>query len=251
VDPVAFQIGPLTVRWYGICVALGFLAGFGVVHWRAPRKGIPRDVASDVVFWTMVGGILGARLWYVLMNLPDFLGRPLEIIRIDHGGLVFYGGFAGAVAAAALVCRVRHISPTAVADLVAPGLPLGHALGRIGCFLNGCCFGHPWDGAGGVTYAPETGALGPLFPIQLVASLMNLVLVGVLLLAEPRLKHPGQLLALYVALYAFARFWVEFGRGDYRLHVGLLTPGQLVCAVLFPVGAVVFLALRQRGSPAQ
>jgi phosphatidylglycerol:prolipoprotein diacylglycerol transferase len=265
-DPVAFQLGPLSIRWYGILTAAGFLAGYLIASRRAPQRGVSREAIADLVFWIMVGGILGARLFYVVQNWSDFSGRLIEIIRIDHGGLVFYGGFCGACIAVAAVCRIKHLPMAAVADICAPALPVGHALGRVGCFLNGCCFGWPWRGACAVEYPHDTGvmyvqkALGllppqaiaatPVFPIQLVAAAMNLVIFATLLVIERRLRFRGQLFAAYLVLYGTGRFLVEFGRGDYlRCYAGL-TPAQLLCFLLVAVGIVAFFLLRRKSMAA-
>ena len=264
--PEAFHLGPLTIRWYGIMVALGFLAGYLLVTSRAAKRSVPTDVAADLVFWCMLGGIGGARLLYVLQNWnAEFSGRWLEALRIDHGGLVFYGGLIGASVVLALVCARKAVSLAVAADLIAPALALGHAIGRLGCFLNGCCFGRPWDHAGAVQYAPPpaTGVLYvqqgqgklaelatvplPVFPIQLVSTAVNIAIFLVLLLVlERRVRRPGQLFTLYVMLYAVSRFVVEFGRGDYLDLVGLITPAQLICMILFPLGAAGYIWLGRR-----
>jgi len=267
-SPVAFELGPLTIRWYGIFVALGFLAGFALVQYRAPRHGFRREAAADLVFAAMLGGIVGARLFYVLQNWRvEFSGNLLEIVRIDHGGLVFYGGFFGAVAALALLCRRRSWAWQEVADLLAPALPLGHAFGRVGCFLNGCCFGRPWSGWGAVRYPalvdgqwanavlhvqvqkgllpPGAAASLPVFPVQLVSAAMNLVICGVLLGME-RQRHPrGALFAVYLGLYGLGRFAVEFGRGD-QAHFCGVSPAQLICLPLVAVAALWMVRLYRR-----
>jgi phosphatidylglycerol:prolipoprotein diacylglycerol transferase len=166
-DPVALQLGPLSIRWYGVFVALGFLAGYQVLQRRARALGLGPQVAPDVTLAAMVGGIVGARLLYVVQNWEEeFGGNLLDAFAVWHGGLVFYGGFLGAVAAVVLWGRHKRWPLLAIGDMVAPALPLGHVLGRIGCLLNGCCFGRPWDGPLGVAYPGRTadGLLnGPLY----------------------------------------------------------------------------------------
>ncbi|MCF7853249.1 MAG: prolipoprotein diacylglyceryl transferase [Candidatus Pacebacteria bacterium] len=239
-DPIAFEVGPLTVRWYGICVALGFLLGFGFVNWRAPRWGVDRDDVADVVFWAMLGGIGGARLLYVVQNWQQFQGHLWEIVRIDHGGLVYYGGFFGGGLAIILACMIKSLSVLRMGDLFIMAVPLGHAVGRIGCFLNGCCYGWPWTGACSVQYPGRAYAV---FPIQLVASAMNLAVFGCLLFAARYVRVRGQVVAAYLTVYGLGRFFVEFGRGDYSRYVGPLTPAQVICAFLVPAGIVLFIVL--------
>ena len=267
-DPVAFELGPLSIRWYGICVALGFLAAYQLAQRRGRALGLGPQVAPDVTLAAMLGGIGGARLLYVLQNWQaEFSGDLLEAFAVWHGGLVFYGGFLGALIMITVWSRHKRWPLLAIGDMAAPALPLGHALGRIGCLLNGCCFGRPWDGPGGLTYpgpiadgllngplyiqrqlgVVPTAALGcrSVFPIQLVDALGNLAICGALLYLGRRPAWRNRLFPLYLSLYAPMRFAVEFGRGDYlRLSHGL-TPAQWLCLLLFPV-AVVWLAWNRK-----
>ena len=262
-DPVAFHLGPLTIRWYGIMVASGFLVGFTVLQRRAGAKNVSRDEAGNLALAAMLGGIVGARILYVIENWEEYSRALWEIPRIDHGGLVFYGGLLGAVGAICLYCRWKRLPLWQVADLFAPALPLGHVLGRVGCFLNGCCFGRPWDHVPHVLYpgesdvhriqmikglcSPDSLRSLPIFPIQLASALMNLAVFGVLLLIEPRLPRRGQLFAVYVMLYSGARFFIEFARGDYLQYIGPFTPAQVLCLLLFPAGTALFFLLARFG----
>jgi phosphatidylglycerol:prolipoprotein diacylglycerol transferase len=267
-DPVAFQLGPLSIRWYGICVALGFLAGYQLVQRRGRALGLGPQVAPDVTLAAMAGGIGGARLLYVMQNWEaEFSGNLFDTIAVWHGGLVFYGGFLGALATIIAWSLHKRWPLLTIGDMAAPALPLGHALGRLGCLLNGCCFGRPWDGPAGVIYPgllsdgllngplyiqrllgvvpAEALECRPVFPIQLVDAAGNLAICGVLLYAGRRAGWRGQLFPLYLFLYAPMRFAVEFGRGDYvHLSYGL-TAAQWLCLLLFPV-AVVWLAWNRR-----
>ncbi len=270
-DPVALRLGPLTIRWYGVMVAVGFLVAFQIVQKRARRFGFTPANAADLSFLLMLGGIVGGRALYVLTNWSEFRGNLIEIIRIDHGGLVFYGGFLGALAFGAATCWVKSWHPLRVADLFVPALPVGHALGRIGCLLNGCCFGKPWHHAAAISYpAAVEGAAGalvangpwvvqvqkgliqqtavacaPVFPIQLLATAANLLIVAGLLAWERMRPHRrGELGAIYLLLYSATRFATEFGRGDYVQAGGWMTPAQKLCLFLFPAGLVLLGLVR-------
>ena len=251
-DPVALEIGKLQIRWYGIFMAIGFLAGFLLVQYRAEKKGFAKEQAADLLFWSLIGGLVGARLLYVFQNWDHFSRDWLEIVKIYHGGLVFYGGLTGAVLAiVALSLRYRW-SLRKVGDLLAPALPLGQAFGRIGCLLNGCCFGKPWSGFFSITYpthsevafvqyqkgliATTTSACLPVIPIQFMHSLMGAVICTTLLLLDKRFKKSGLLFPTYLVLYATGRFVLEFGRGDYLNMIGPLTPAQAICLFLLPLG---------------
>ena len=264
-DPVAFHLGPLTIRWYGICVAVGFLVGFQWVQFRAPRFGIDRDTAANLVLLAMGGGILGGRVLYVVHNWGYFSRRLAEIPRVDHGGLVFYGGFLGTSAALYTAVRLKRYSTGDVADLFVSALPLSHAIGRVGCFLNGCCFGHPARGSFAVSYPPGSEVMAvqktlgllprgaseclPVFPVQLLSVLVNVSVFLVLLFVQKHRRRRGELIAAYLALFPLGRFLVELGRGDYVDRVGPLTPAQLICIVLFPLGVGLFLFLRYGSGP--
>ncbi len=263
-DPIAFNIGSLTIRWYGIFTALGFAAAFSLMLLRAPRYNIPRERISDLTFMAMIGGLLGARLLYVMQNWAYFNRNPGEIIRIDHGGQVFYGGFILAVLAIAVFAKLKKLSMTSIADMFAPALPLGHAFGRIGCFLNGCCFGKPHEGACAVHYhmpeyqsalsvqhdlgivPPDAMQSLPVFPVQLVAAAANLAICVILLALATRIKVRGRLFALYAIMYSVARFLLEFMRGDYLSRPFGLTPAQWVSVIVLPLATAAFLILPKR-----
>ncbi len=261
---IAFSLGPITIYWYGVFVALGFIAALLVMQWRAGKASFARERIADLVVAAMIGGIVGARLFYVAINWSYFARNPLEIVMVQHGGLVFYGGFIGATLAVLLLCRKRQHDPWVVADLMAIGVPLGQTLGRIGCLINGCCFGKPTGSWFHVTYiAPphnlvhdiqvENGVIDaheaclPVFPVQLVQSLINLSIVIVLLVVARRLKRPGQLFGLFLVLYAVGRFVNEFNRGDYiSYYFGVFTIAQVICLLLLPVGVGIMVYRRPR-----
>lgn len=262
-DPVAFSFNGLEIRWYGIFTALAFITGYLTVRYRIRQYQVETPAAYEhLVFWGLVGGIIGARFLYIIQYWQHFAGEPLEVFRVDHGGLVFQGGLVGAFMLGLAVARMKKLHIRTALDIFAPPLVLAHAIGRIGCFLNGCCFGKPYSGPLAVQYSAGSHAayvqrqLGiipdaatavpvPIFPIQLVASAGNLVIFLVLLLLQKRLSARGQLFALYVMLYSATRFSVEFGRGDYLEFTAGLTPAQVVGLFLFPAALIGFIQLRR------
>ena len=251
-DPVAFHFGPLSIRWYGIFFALGFLAGYQVLQWRAKKSRIGVDAAATLTFIGIIAGVLGARLFYVITNWREqFSGNWPEIIRIDHGGLVFYGGFIVSSLSLLAYCLWKKHPLGETADLFAPALPLAHAFGRIGCLLNGCCYGRVTDAPFAWHYphgviANDAGVI----PSQLFEAIANLGIMTLLLLTEKRLPRRGQLMAFYLMLYAGMRFGLEFLRGDYpadQLLWGRFTPAQGICFILFPFGIALWFICAQRG----
>lgn len=279
---VALELGGgHAVYWYGVMVASGFLLAMLVMQWLAPRFRVPRVRISDIVVAAMVGGMLGARALYVLSNWDAYRVAPHRIFMIWEGGLVFYGGLIGAALAVVLLGRWLRLDLGGVADLTAIALPLGQALGRVGCFLNGCCFGPPAASGPRVTYLmppfeqvwqtqheqgwinPENvqqflGPNGnpphhclPVLPVQLYLGAMDLVVFAALLALGLawRARRGGQLLALYLVLCPAGRFVLEFWRGDYPARPGGLTPAQWAAVLLVPLGVVLFF-WRRRAAPA-
>ena len=251
-NPVALPLGPLEIRWYGIFFALGFLAGYQILQWRAKNSRIGVDAAANLTFVGIIAGVLGARLFYVLTNWRgQFSGNWPEILRIDHGGLVFYGGFIVSALSLLAYCRWKKYPLGETADLFAPALPLAHAFGRIGCLLNGCCHGRVTEGP--LAWHYPHGVIpndAGVLPSQLFEAIANLAIVTVLLLSEKRLPRRGQLMALYLMLYAAMRFGLEFLRGDYppdQYLWGVFTPGQKISLLLLPLGLALWIYCSRRG----
>lgn len=249
----ALQLGPLTLHWYGVLVACGFLAGLWTASRRAPHAGIAGEKIADLGPWLIVGAILGARTFYVVGYWREqFAGGPLwEIFMIHHGGLVFYGGLVGAALACILYARWKLLPLWRVADILAPSIALGYVFGRVGCLMNGCCYGRacslPWAirfPEGNALNAPTT----PVHPTQVYDSLLNLALYLALAWLFRRRKFDGQVFALYLMGYAVLRSFVELFRGDYtaeHIHNGL-TPAQLVSIATLAAGVLLFLVRRPR-----
>jgi phosphatidylglycerol:prolipoprotein diacylglycerol transferase len=250
VHPIAFHIGTYAVRWYGIMVALAFLAGLYTAARRGRRSGFTSDQILDLGPWLLIGGIVGARIFYVFEYWRESFAGGLwwEVFMIQHGGLVFYGGFIGASLAGILYAWRSRLPLWRLADVIAPSIALGSVLGRIGCLLNGCCYGRvctePWAihfPAGHETY-PEG-----VHPTEIYDALLNLVLYLALAALFRRKKFDGQVFAGYLLAYAVIRSIVESFRGDYppgNIHFGL-TPAQLMGIGIFATGAILY-AMRAR-----
>jgi phosphatidylglycerol:prolipoprotein diacylglycerol transferase len=268
-DPVCFTLFGHTVYWYGVLLAAGFGAGLLHLTWLARREGRDPAFASDLAFWIIIGGILGARVAYVLGNWGEFAQNPLQILRIDKGGLVFYGGFFGAGLAIWLFARARKVPLLWLFDYTLTALPLGHALGRLGCFINGCCHGAVHAGWPACTYPARSSvwwdqvsdgliterALSalPVWPVQLFEAIANLLIYLILFVAYRRRHSNGALVATYFLLYATARFCLEFLRGDLsdRVIVHGLTSAQWVSVGLFAAALILAYTLRLRNRHAQ
>ena len=240
VHPIAFKIGSLDVHWYGIFVATGFLAGLWTARRRAERQGISSDTIVDLSFWILVGALVGARTLYVITFWKDeFAGKPLLDILLQRSGLVFYGGLIGAVTLAIIILWRKKLPLWKIGDAMAPSIALGHAFGRLGCLMTGCCFGRecaqPW-----AIHFPEghaTQGVG-VHPVQLYESVLNFALYAGLEWFYRRKKFDGQVFACYLLIYAVLRAVIESFRGDYevRLLLGVLTPGQSVSILILAAG---------------
>jgi len=215
--PVLVRIGPLTVHTYGVLVAAGFLFGLAFAVKQAKKEGVPSERIIDIGFYVLLSAIVGSRLFFVIMNARHYVKHPLDVLRIWEGGLVFYGGFALAILVAIFYIRKYRLDYWSIADIFAPSLAIGHAVGRIGCFTAGCCYGMPARVPWAVTFlhsesiAP-TGI--PLHPTQLYEAAAEFVNFLILTSLRRHRLFKGQLFWTYVFLYAVLRFVVEFFRGD-------------------------------------
>jgi phosphatidylglycerol:prolipoprotein diacylglycerol transferase len=194
---------------------------------------------------------VGSRVLYVIINWTTFSNDPIEIIRIWHGGLVFYGGFIGACLVALWYLRKHDLSLWNTADILAPSIALGQFIGRLGCFFAGCCYGKPCDLPWAVTFSDfdslaPTGV--PLHPTQLYASINGLVIFLFLLFLRRRKSFEGQLFWVYVLLYGVSRSFIEVFRGDERgvIIEGLVSTSQFIGIIMAGVAVVMLWMLRAR-----
>lgn len=221
--PILYKLGPLNIYTYGFFLALGFLSAVLVAGQEARRLGLPVGRFYDLCFYIILSAILGSRLLYVILERDKFLREPLKVLALWEGGLVFHGGLVAAVAVAFWYMRRHGLPWRATFDALAVGMPLGQALGRVGCFMAGCCFGSPSDLPWAVTFThPETlcPLRVPLHPAQLYEALLLLGVFGTVLWLRKRKSFDGQVVLTYFLLAGSARFVVEFFRAptslDYR-----------------------------------
>jgi len=251
VHPIAFQLGSLTIHWYGVMIALAFLFGLWTATLRARRENISGEKIADIVLWLMIGGILGARAVYVTTYWrEEFANQPFsEIFMIQHGGLVYYGGLIGAIVAGAIYIRWKKMPFWKTADVLAPSIALGSVFGRAGCLLNGCCYGRPTNLPWGIRFPADhpTGGV-PVHPTEIYDGLLNQALYVFLAWLFRRKKFDGQIFATYLLCYAVARSFVEYFRGDYtNLHYHLgLTPAQWISVPIFVAGLALAVILSKR-----
>lgn len=238
--PVLLEFGPFTLYTYGVMLVVAFLVS--VWRMRVAARRLPAEfrVISagqllDFASTALLGGLLGGRLFYIVLYWEFFANAPWELVAIWHGGLVWYGGFLGGIAAAWLYTRITRLDFVRVCDQVIPFVALGHAIGRIGCFLNGCCYGHPTNAWCGILFP---GHHTPVLPTQLFEALGLFLLFLVLRrLQQPAmLRQPGRLLGWYLAGYAGLRFVMEFLRGDQTPWWMGLTLQQFISLAMLILG---------------
>jgi phosphatidylglycerol:prolipoprotein diacylglycerol transferase len=231
--PVLFRLGPVTVYSYGVMMALAFVGAWLFARWYLPRRGVDRELAIDLLLAAAVGGLAGARILYVATNWAVFAANPLWILQFQRGGMVFYGGLIGGAAAVAAYVLAKRLPVSVIADGGAMAVPLGSAIGRLGCFLNGCCSGRPTDAWFGITFP---GTFAKVIPTQLVDSLANLLIFLVLLHFAVRVRpRPGALWWGFLTLYGTSRFLVELLRVNPPLALGL-TQAQWISVPIFVAG---------------
>jgi phosphatidylglycerol---prolipoprotein diacylglyceryl transferase len=273
----------ISLHTYGVLIAIGLAAGIALAYRQARRQGMDGGRVLDAAFWMIVAGLVGSRVVYGLVNAGEFArvcfhggGMPrsagavlsdcTRILAIWQGGLVFYGGVAGAALVGYRFARREGWSFATFGDLFAPALALGHAFGRLGCFAAGCCFGKLGGGAlatsfprGSVAFdeLASAGAIPPgwqttpgLHPTQLYEAIGELLIFTSLLVLRPRVRRqPGTLLVAYLGLYALLRFVVEIFRGDViRGLVFSLDTHRLAGWLHLPPKEPLFLSVGQLGS---
>ena len=250
---IAFHIGSLAIHWYGVLLAVGFFAGLWTASRRARRDSIPSEKIIDAGVWLILGAIIGARAFYVVSYWDRLFENPLlprapwtEIFMVQRGGLIFYGGLIGAIASGILYTWRAKIPLWKFADAMAPSIALGYVPGRIGCLMNGCCYGRPSERPWAIHFPPDHDTHGVLVhPTQVYDALLNLGLYVVLAWLHRRKRFDGQVFATYLVAYAILRSFVETFRGDYPVRYlgGVATPAQLVSLAIFVAGALLFFKL--------
>ena len=254
IDPVLIHIGPLQVRWYGLMYVIGFLAAYLLLRHQEKARpiGLSPDLLQDLIFYLVVGLVIGARLGYILfyqyMNLIDYIRHPLEIIAVWHGGMSFHGGLIGTAIAAWWFSKRKQFPFLSIADRIIIAAPIGLGLGRMGNFINGELYGRTSDLPWAMVF-PDGGPLAR-HPSQLYEAILEgLVLFLILLWLSKRRMPDGFLLGTFLMGYGVFRFFVEFFREpDLQLGfiLGPFTMGQILCAAMIGIGVCISLIVTLR-----
>ena len=240
------SIGPFTVHGYGLMIGIGIVAALSLAWRRADRRGIPQEKVTTVVLLGLIAGFLGAKLLFLITELPDVLRDPLPYLGSD--GFVVYGGILAGVPTLWLWCRKKGERLEIWTDLLLPGVALAQGFGRIGCFLAGCCYGRPTASPIGVIFPADSLAPAgiPLLPTQLFSAAGDFLIALALLRLERRNGKDGELLVWYLLLYGTGRFLLEFFRSDPRGTVGVFSTSQFISLFIVAAGVVLALSRRKR-----
>lgn len=255
---ILFYIGPIPVRAYGLMLWIGMMIGLYRTVIVGKKQNIPADYVIDIALISVVAGIVGAHLTSTLLDLPYYINHPSIFanqwrdIFLPAGGLKglsFHGGLIGGLLAGYIYCRIKKISFISMADLCTPAVALAYGITRIGCFLNGCCYGIPTNLPWAVQFPSEAvpGTLTPpSHPVQIYAFFISLVIYFILVKVENKRRFVGQVFFTYILLYGIYRFFIEFLRKGVTAEIAFLglTQAQVVSLIMILVSGVILFAKR-------
>lgn len=249
-----FSILGRTLPSYGLCMAMGIIAASCVAFFRARKRGLDTDALIIMGACAIGMALVGAKVLYLLVScdLAEVAARVQsgDLSDFAGGGQVFYGGLIGGGIGFLIGKKISGVSEdlAAYCEAIMPAIPLGHAFGRVGCFLGGCCYGAPYTGIGAVRFL-HVGVMEPVFPVQILEAILNLVIFGVLVAESRKTRARFHSLYLYLMLYAVVRFVLEFFRGDQiRGITGGYSTSQWISIVLFLCGLTAWIrSLRGSG----
>lgn len=239
--PILLKFGVLKIYSYGVCLASGFIIAAFLAKAEAQRQNISPEKILDIALSALVSGILGARIFYVAQNLSYYTKFPAEILMLHKGGLSFYGGFITAVFCVIISLKKAGLPVFKVLDIYAPYIALAQAIGRIGCFLNGCCYGKYTTYRGAVCFPGDSL---PRHPVQLYESLILLLIFLFLRVIQTKRRFSNKhadIFLFYCILYSIARFSLEFLRADNLPVLGNLTIHHLISAGIFTISILILL----------
>jgi phosphatidylglycerol---prolipoprotein diacylglyceryl transferase len=239
--PELFKIGNITIYSYGLMMALGILGALALTIYRGKRKGYNVDIITDLSFYAVIGGIIGAKLLYFITEAKYIIQSPGSILDMLTSGFVVYGAILGGVISGFIYCRIKKLKFLEYFDLIVPSLAFAQGIGRIGCLLAGCCYGKETSSFIGIIfkhslYAPNGVRL---VPTQILSSLGDFMIAIILIIFARAGRKSGQVAGLYLVLYSVGRFFIEFFRNDPRGTIGALTTSQFICIFILISGIIL------------
>jgi len=250
VNPVALSIGVLEIRWYGIMVVLAVVAIIIFALMESKRQNISQDHVYNIAIWAIIGGIVFSRVFHIIDKWDYYMAHPAEIIGFE--GVAVYGAVFGVVLAIVVYCLVKKLSIWQMGDIISPGALVGMAIGRVGCLLNGCCYGLPSDAACAITYT-NIHSYAPLdiavLPTQVFHIIWNLAAFGILWSLRRKLKPQGTTFLFYLAIYAAGDLTIRFFREGSPFLFGMQEAqviGILILVIVIPV--VIYRMVKYRNT---
>ncbi len=255
IDPVAFNLGPLSVRWYGIITAVGILLGYFVAQRALVKAGLHKDTLVDIIFYSALFGFIAARIYFVIFQWPYYAENPSEIIKIWHGGIAIHGGLIGGFIAGVIVCKVKNLNPFQIGDIVAPSIILAQGIGRWGNFMNHEAHGGPVSRAFLEQLHLPNFIIENMYingqyyhPTFLYESIWDVA--GFIILVNIR-KHLklGETFFLYLTWYSIGRFFIEGLRTDSLMLTSNIRVAQLVSILLILISISLIVYRRIKYNP--
>lgn len=255
IDPVAFNLGPLSVRWYGIIIAVGILLGYFVAQRALVKAGLHKDTLVDIIFYSALFGFIAARIYFVIFQWPYYAENPSEIIKIWHGGIAIHGGLIGGFIAGVIVCKVKNLNPFQIGDIVAPSIILAQGIGRWGNFMNHEAHGGPVSRAFLEQLHLPNFIIENMYingqyyhPTFLYESIWDVA--GFIILVNIR-KHLklGETFFLYLTWYSIGRFFIEGLRTDNLMLTSNIRVAQLVSILLILISISLIVYRRIKYNP--
>ncbi|HID1631934.1 TPA: prolipoprotein diacylglyceryl transferase [Staphylococcus aureus] len=255
IDPVAFNLGPLSVRWYGIIIAVGILLGYFVAQRALVKAGLHKDTLVDIIFYSALFGFIAARIYFVIFQWPYYAENPGEIIKIWHGGIAIHGGLIGGFIAGVIVCKVKNLNPFQIGDIVAPSIILAQGIGRWGNFMNHEAHGGPVSRAFLEQLHLPNFIIENMYingqychPTFLYESIWDVA--GFIILVNIR-KHLklGETFFLYLTWYSIGRFFIEGLRTDSLMLTSNIRVAQLVSMLLILISISLIVYRRIKYNP--
>jgi phosphatidylglycerol:prolipoprotein diacylglycerol transferase len=264
--PRLFELPPLpyfghiTVYTYGVLLAAAYLTGLKFAMVRGRKWGLDEARVMDLGIYIIISALIGAKLMLLVVDFDHFRRNPGDVLTLVRSGGVFYGGLILAVAVSLWYLRRHRMPVWTTCDAFAPGIALGHVIGRFGCLMAGCCFGRPTDVAWAITFTDPfaesnvgTPLDTPLHPTQVYEAGTELLILAFLMATERKGRYfAGRTFWLYILLYGISRYIIEFYRGDPRgLVFGVLSTSQFISAILVPLSLVMLVRLSRRAPEPQ
>lgn len=234
-------IGSITIHGYGLMIGIGFLVAVILASYRAKRSGLDSEFIYDLAFVAILGGMLGAKLLFIIVEIKNIINNPKILLDVANG-FVVYGGIIGGILAAYIFCRLKKKVFLKYFDIVMPSVAIAQGFGRIGCLLAGCCYGRETTSRFGIVFTNSTFAPNGvrLIPTQIISSVGDFAIGIFLILISKKLNKDGQVGTLYLILYGIGRFALEFLRSDYRGSVGVFSTSQFISLFVVLIGVLLF-----------